>query len=109
MSKPNVTVIISDAEGNEQELSCKDGSSILEIAREHDLPLDGECEGTLSCSTCHVVIDPDYYGKLPVASTDEEDMLSVAHNVTCTSRLGCQVRVHANLNGIKITLPEVNS
>lgn len=104
----NVNVIFTDGEGNEQELSCTEGASILEIAREFDLPLDAECDGTLSCSTCHVVIDEESYSKLTPAGVDESDLLETAQNVTCTSRLGCQVHIGAHLDGIKVSMPSSN-
>lgn len=105
MTHAQVNITFFDNEGNDRELSCTSGATILQIARQFDLPLEAECEGTLSCSTCHVVIDSEFYGKLKPASVDEGDLLDTAHNVTCTSRLGCQVHVNAELDGMKISLP----
>jgi ferredoxin len=102
----NINIIFSDNDGNEQELSCRAGTTILEIAREHDLPLEAECEGMLSCSTCHVVVDEKYFPKLPSIGRDESDLLATARNPTCTSRLGCQVRIDASLEGMRISMPE---
>ena len=66
----------------------------------------GACEGTLSCSTCHLVVDPNWFDKIPDPLTEEEqDMLDMAYGLTDTSRLGCQIMVTKELDGIKFTVP----
>lgn len=100
-----INVTIADLTGTEQQLNCKEGATILQIAREHDVPLDAECDGSLSCSTCHVILDEQSYAKLSSPGTEECDLLDIAFNRAPTSRLGCQVCVTSALDGIKITLP----
>ncbi len=64
------------------------------------------CSGVAACSTCHVIVDPEWYEKLPPAEEDELDMLDLAWGVTPTSRLGCQIKFTKALDGIKVSLPE---
>ncbi len=89
----------------EKEVEVKEGQSILDICREHDIPLEGSCEGSLSCSTCHVYIDKSFFSKLEEASETEEDILDIASGVQANSRLGCQVIITKELEGMVITIP----
>ena len=73
---------------------------MLEIAHRHDIDIEGACEGSLACSTCHVIVDPDWYELLKEASEDEEDMLDLAFSLTATSRLGCQIVITEELDGL---------
>lgn len=68
-------------------------------------PLPGACEGSIACSTCHVILPEEYFDKLPEPSDDENDMLDMAFGLTDTSRLGCQVQLTKDLDGMTITLP----
>ncbi|MCE2510715.1 MAG: 2Fe-2S iron-sulfur cluster binding domain-containing protein [Alphaproteobacteria bacterium] len=101
---PKMTFIYPD--GKRQEVEAPLGQSILEIARANDVPIEGACDGSLSCSTCHVIVEPGYYELLDPAAEDEEDMLDLAIGVTKTSRLGCQVRMTEGLDGLTVTLSE---
>ena len=83
--------------------------SILEIAQENGIELEGSCEGSMACSTCHVIIDPSWYGKLENASWDEDDMLDLTSGLTLTSRLGCQIVLTNKLDGLIVSLPEAQS
>lgn len=83
-----------------------EGESLLEGAHTHGIGLEGACEGSLACSTCHVVVEPGWYRKLEPASEDEEDVLDAAFKVTPTSRLGCQIKMNAALDGLVVTIPE---
>jgi ferredoxin len=69
------------------------------------MALEGTCEGQMACSTCHVVVAPDWFAKLPPASADEEDMLDLAAAVTATSRLSCQIRLTHDLDGLLVRIP----
>ena len=93
------------ADGTEQTVDAPNGLSVLEIAHKHSVPLEGACEGSLACATCHVVVDPSWYAKLKTATEEEEDMLDLAFGLTHTSRLGCQIMMSDELNGIRVTLP----
>ena len=79
--------------------------TILEIAQNNGIDIEGACEGSLACSTCHIIVDKDWYKKLDEPSWDEEDMLDLATGLTVTSRLGCQIVLSEELDGLKVTLP----
>ncbi|HTJ65018.1 MAG TPA: ferredoxin family 2Fe-2S iron-sulfur cluster binding protein [Alphaproteobacteria bacterium] len=100
---PKVTFIERD--GTRREIDAPVGLSLLEIAHKHDIDIEGACEGSLACSTCHVVVEPDWYELLPEATEDEEDMLDLAFGLTKTSRLGCQIIVSEELDGLTVRLP----
>jgi len=101
-------VIFINKDGEEKIVQAKVGQTILELAHQDDLPLEGACEGSLACSTCHVIIDKDHYSKLEPASEEEEDMLDLAFGLTTTSRLGCQIKITEKLDGLKITIPSAS-
>lgn len=103
--KKFVKIIFALSDEQQVEVLALEGSSILEAAHKNNIPLEGACEGGLACSTCHVIVDSEFYNKLPKASEDEEDMLDLAFGLTHTSRLGCQIILTPQLNGIKVKLP----
>jgi len=86
-----------------------DNMTVLEIAQQNDIDLEGSCEGSMACSTCHVIIDPSWYNKLNNASWDEEDMLDLTSGLTLTSRLGCQIILTQDLDGLIVSLPDLQS
>jgi 2Fe-2S ferredoxin len=94
-----------DPKGNTTEVTTPAGRTILEIAHANNIDIEGACEGAMACSTCHVIVDPDWYGKLPPPEVDEEDMLDLAFGLTRTSRLGCQIVVTDELDGLVVRLP----
>lgn len=100
-----VKVTFIDHLGEEKEVDAQNGISLLEVAHLNNIDLEGACEGSLACSTCHVILDQDTYDKLPEASEEEEDILDLAFGLTRTSRLGCQIIVSDELEGIKIKIP----
>lgn len=100
---PKMTFILRD--GTAKEVDAPIGLSVLEIAHRNDVDIEGACEGSLACSTCHVVVDKDWYTKLEAASEDEEDMLDLAFGLTATSRLGCQLIITEELDGLTVHLP----
>ena len=81
------------------------GLSVLEIAHRNEVDIEGACEGSLACSTCHVIVDPDWHERLPEASEDEEDMLDLAFDLQRTSRLGCQLIITEEMDGLTVRLP----
>jgi 2Fe-2S ferredoxin len=91
--------------GERVEVEAPLGLSVLEIAHRNNIDLEGACEGSLACSTCHVIVDPEWYDVLEGASEDEEDMLDLAFGLTHTSRLGCQIKMTEELDGLTVTLP----
>ena len=100
---PKITFIKTD--GARVEIDAPTGLSVLEIAHRNNIDLEGGCEGSLACSTCHVIVDPEWYELLPDAKEDEEDMLDLAFGLTHTSRLGCQIIVTEELDGLTVSLP----
>ena len=100
---PKITFI--KAGGERVEVEAPLGLSVLEIAHRNNIDLEGACEGSLACSTCHVIVDPEWYDVLEGASEDEEDMLDLAFGLTHTSRLGCQIKMTEELDGLTVTLP----
>jgi len=81
------------------------GESILSVAHANNVDLEGACEASLACSTCHVILEPEWYEKLPPPIEEEEDMLDLAFGLTETSRLGCQVIVKEDMAGMVLKLP----
>ena len=100
---PKITFI--DTEGTRRDVDAPVGLSVLEIAHKNDIDLEGACEGSLACSTCHVIVEQEWYDLLADASEDEEDMLDLAFGLTKTSRLGCQIIMSEELDGLTLKLP----
>jgi ferredoxin, 2Fe-2S len=100
---PKITFI--DTEGTRRDVDAPVGLSVLEIAHKNDIDLEGACEGSFACSTCHVLVEQEWYDLLNDASEDEEDMLDLAFGLTKTSRLGCQIIMSEELDGLTLKLP----
>jgi 2Fe-2S ferredoxin len=100
---PKMTFV--ERNGTPREVDAPLGLSVLEIAHRNKIDIEGACEGSLACSTCHVIVDPDWYDLLKEASEDEEDMLDLAFGLTQTSRLGCQIIMTEELDGLTVRLP----
>ena len=79
--------------------------SILDISEGLKAGLDHACGGVCACSTCHVIVDPDWFGKLARPTEDEDDMLDLAFGLEKTSRLGCQLVMTPALDGLVVRLP----
>jgi len=94
-----------ERDGTRREVEAPLGLSVLEIAHKHGVDIEGACEGSLACSTCHVIVDPEWYELLKEATEDEEDMLDLAFGLTQTSRLGCQIIMSEELDGLTVKLP----
>ena len=100
---PKMTFI--DREGQRHEVDAPVGLSVLEIAHRNKIDLEGACEGSLACSTCHVIVVDDDFDRLAEPTEDEEDMLDLAFGLTQTSRLGCQIIMSDELDGLTVSLP----
>ncbi|OCF75639.1 adrenodoxin-type ferredoxin [Kwoniella mangroviensis CBS 8886] len=101
-----IKLTFKDSKGNEiKTIEGNEGDDILSLAHEYDVDLEGACEGSVACSTCHVIIDPENYDKLPEPDDEENDMLDLAFGLEDTSRLGCQVKLSKELDGMVATLP----
>lgn len=92
--------------GEKKEFLVPVGTTVLEAAHNNNIDLEGACEGSLACSTCHVIVDEGFYNKLDSASEDEEDMLDLAFGLTPTSRLGCQIVMTKELDGLTLSVPD---
>lgn len=92
-------------DGIVREVTAGEGDTLLRVAQADGQPLEGTCEGDMACATCHVIVDPGDFDRLPAATADEEDMLDLAHGATRTSRLACQIRLSEAIGGITVRIP----
>ena len=100
---PNV--IFVEPNGVRREVDAQVGRSLLQIAHENGIDIEGACEGVMACSTCHLIVDAEWYDKLQLASEEELDMLDLSYGLTSTSRLGCQILMTEDLDGLVVNLP----
>ena len=93
---------------NGNKISCLApiGKSVLDVALDHDIDIEGACGGELACSTCHVILSEELYKKLPQKKEEENDMLDLAWGLTDTSRLCCQIKVSEDLEGALFVVPD---
>ncbi|TYZ59319.1 hypothetical protein PybrP1_001198 [[Pythium] brassicae (nom. inval.)] len=105
-ANPTVHINFTKRDGSVTQVAAKTGMSLLQVARANDLDLEGACESSMACSTCHVILADDVYERLEEPCEDEEDMLDMAFGLTDTSRLGCQVIVDKSFEGTTVTLPK---
>lgn len=103
--KPEKIKIIFIENGKEIEVEASIGLSILEVAHENNIDLEGACEGSLACATCHVILEEKIYNTLEEPTEAEEDMLDLAFGLTHTSRLGCQIILTKELEGMRVIIP----
>ncbi|KAI4121732.1 MAG: hypothetical protein LQ338_006200 [Usnochroma carphineum] len=101
-------VTFIDKEGSEHTFEVSAGDNLMDIAQAEDLEMEGACGGSCACSTCHVIVDdPTKYDAMPEPSDDENDMLDLAFGLTETSRLGCQVKMSKEIDGVRVRLPSM--
>ncbi len=99
-------VIFIEPSGARREIDAKSGDTLLTIAHANKVPIEGACEGVMACSTCHVIVEPEWADKLKPPSNEEDDMLDLAWGVTKHSRLGCQIVMTDALDGLVVRLPK---
>ncbi len=99
-------MVFIENNGNRKEVDAPVGLSVMEIAHRHAVDIEGACDGSLACSTCHVIVEAAWATKLDEPSEDEEDMLDLAFGLTETSRLGCQIIMSESLDGLTVELPQ---
>ncbi|KAM4695680.1 adrenodoxin-like [Rhinophrynus dorsalis] len=106
-SEHNLTVNFINRDGETLTATSKEGESLLEVVIRHHLNIDGfgACEGTLACSTCHLIFDQKVYDQLSPIADEEMDMLDLAFGLTDTSRLGCQICMNKALDGLTVRVP----
>ncbi|RAL06996.1 ferredoxin family 2Fe-2S iron-sulfur cluster binding protein [Aspergillus homomorphus CBS 101889] len=108
--KPGEEINISfiDKDGAKYDFQVSEGDNLLDIAQANDLEMEGACGGSCACSTCHVIVeDAHMFDKMEEPSDDENDMLDLAFGLTETSRLGCQVVMTKELDGLVVRLPSM--
>jgi ferredoxin-2, mitochondrial len=104
---PTVNVTFLQPDGTTRmTVPARIGESLLETAHRNEIDLEGACEGVCACSTCHLILPHAIYNTLPEASENEEDMLDMAFGLTETSRLGCQIKVTSEMEGIVLEMPK---
>ncbi|XP_010122657.1 PREDICTED: adrenodoxin-like [Chlamydotis macqueenii] len=106
-SADQVTVHFINRDGERLTATAKEGESLLDVVVNQNLAIDGfgACEGTLACSTCHLIFEKDAFQKLDAISDEELDMLDLAYGLTETSRLGCQVCIKKSMDGLTVRVP----
>ncbi|EMP24986.1 Adrenodoxin-like protein [Chelonia mydas] len=102
-----VNVVFIDRSGRRIPVQGRVGEDVLRLAQRHDIELEGACEASLACSTCHVYVSQELVDKLPVPDEREEDMLDLAPQLQENSRLGCQIILTKELEGVEFTLPKI--
>lgn len=101
-----INIIFRDADGVSTTVQADAGSSLMEIAVRSGLSsIEGECGGALACATCHVYIAPEWQHLTGAASEDERDMLEFGIDVDDRSRLGCQVSITPEMEGMVVLTP----
>lgn len=107
--KPGEELYITfvDKDGSEHKFAVAPGDNLLDIAQANDLEMEGACGGSCACSTCHIIVDEKSYDEMPEPDDDENDMLDLAFGLTETSRLGCQVTMTKELDGLVVRLPSM--
>lgn len=93
-------------EGETKHIDAAMGLSVMEILRQAGYPILGECNGSVSCATCHVIVAKEWFDKLPSQSEDEEDILDTVFNLEATSRLSCQIMMYDTMDGLALSIPE---
>ena len=97
--------IILNNGAEKKNIEVKENSTILDVARKENIELEGSCEGSLACSTCHILISSTWYSKLKRPTREERELLEILPNIKENSRLGCQIKITKELDGIEISLP----
>lgn len=101
-----VTIIDREDKVHELEAPTDMNMNMMEFCKAVELPVEGTCGGMALCASCHMYIESDH--DLPIGSDDEEDMLDQAFFVEDNSRLGCQIHLHKDLDGLVVRLAPVS-
>ena len=101
-----LNIIFTKPDGTEKNVTVKTGVTVMEAGRDAGLGIEGTCGGSLSCATCHVILDADWFLKVGAPDEDEADMLDLAFGLAQTSRLGCQIEMSEALNGLRVQIPD---
>ncbi|KAK7872458.1 hypothetical protein R5R35_014252 [Gryllus longicercus] len=101
-----VNIVYVDRDGNRTPVRGKVGDNVLYLAHRYNIEMEGACEASLACTTCHVYVKQEYFDKLPEADEVEDDLLDLAPFLKPTSRLGCQIILKKEYEGMEVTLPQ---
>ena len=99
-------IIFVKPDSSEHTIVVENGTTVMEAGRDANLGIEGTCGGCLSCATCHIIVSPEWVAKTGLPSEDEADMLDLAFGLSETSRLGCQIELSDDLDGLKVVIPE---
>jgi 2Fe-2S ferredoxin len=99
-------IIYRDSDGGERAIEAQNGATVMETAVKHGVPgIEAECGGACACATCHVYVDEAWTARTGKAQPMENDMLDFAFDVRPNSRLSCQIKVTAEMDGLIVTTP----
>jgi 2Fe-2S ferredoxin len=98
-------IVFFEKSGVRREVIADLGQTLLEVARSHNIDIEGACEGNMACATCHLIVEEDWFPLLSKPVADEEDMLDLVYGLTATSRLGCQIKIRTEFDGLTVYLP----
>ena len=101
-----VKIIFIEKDGKRRQVNGESGDYLIQVAWDNEIDIEGACEGAMACSTCHVVVDENWFKELDEASEEEEDMLDLVYGLSATSRLGCQIIISEDLDGLTLYLPD---
>ena len=101
-----VKIIFIEKDGKRRQVNGESGDSLIQVAWDNEIDIEGACEGAMACATCHVVVDENWFKELDEASEEEEDMLDLVYGLSATSRLGCQIIISEDLDGLTLYLPD---
>lgn len=100
-----VNISYVDRDGERHTIKGKVGDNVMYLAQRHDLDVEGACEASLACCTCHVYVKEEFYDKLGEPTEEEEDMLDLAPFLQENSRLSCQIILSKDIDGMEVQLP----
>ncbi|XP_050305904.1 adrenodoxin-like protein 1, mitochondrial [Anthonomus grandis grandis] len=100
----NVTFVMKD--GTKIPIKGKVGDNLLYLAHRYEIPMEGACEASLACTTCHVYVHNGFYEKLSEPTEQEDDLLDMAPFLKENSRLGCQIILTKDMEGLEVELPQ---
>ncbi|XP_072933819.1 adrenodoxin-like protein 1, mitochondrial [Epargyreus clarus] len=101
-----VNVVYIDKDGKKTNVRGKIGDNLLYLAHRYGVEMEGACEASLACTTCHVYVQHEYFDKLPASEEKEDDLLDMAPFLKENSRLGCQIVLTKELEGMEVRLPK---
>ncbi len=101
------SITFIEHDGTEHAVSIEPGQSLMQLASDNLVPgIDADCGGECACGTCHVIVAPRWFDHTGSISADERQMLAMTPEAEPTSRLACQIKASASLDGMTVRLPE---